>query len=193
MASASSHEMSGVSLLYMVAIDHPIWPHACWVLYLMTVLHAASMLKTHGWNAIYLSLNQTLCKPFWLCLPIMPHTGTKSGGWWRDYFSDHPGLKAKQTDTYAAIWSSAPTACIWLLKHLMQYTLIFADWLIPVNAVPLHWQSAHLVDEIESYCEYLDNMEPRINSNFWWTWMAVISHNKTPSSLMLLWPAKHRY
>ena len=30
MASASSHEVSGVSLPYMVAIDHLIWPHCAW-------------------------------------------------------------------------------------------------------------------------------------------------------------------
>ena len=152
-ASASSHEVSGVSLPYMVAIDHPIWPHAC-VLYLMTVLHAASMLKTHGWNAIYLSLNRTLCKPFWLCSPIMPRAGTKSRGWWRDYFSDHPGLKAKQTDAYTGIGQSAK-AKVYCIKCFESHIhAVGAEDKIAVNAVPPRRQSVRLVDEIENYCEY---------------------------------------
>jgi len=40
-------------------------------------------------------------------LPIMPQTGTNSRGWWRDYFLDHPSLKAKQLGAYMGTGQSA--------------------------------------------------------------------------------------
>jgi len=48
-ASASSHEVSGVSLPYMVAIDHPIWPHPCSLL--SVVFNDRPPCRIHAQNA----------------------------------------------------------------------------------------------------------------------------------------------
>jgi hypothetical protein len=84
----------------------------------------------------------------------MPRAGTKSRGWWRDYFSDHPGLKAKQTDTYTGIGQSAK-AKVYCIKCFESHIhAVGAEDQIAVNAVPPRRQSIRLVDEIENYCEY---------------------------------------
>jgi hypothetical protein len=76
-------------------------------------------------------------------------------GWWRDYFIDHPGLKAKLPDASTGTGSSAKAKVYCSKCFESHVTAVLAEDQLEVNAVPPRRQTVRAVDNIETYCKHL--------------------------------------
>ena len=82
----------------------------------------------------------------------MPKDPTKNQGWWQDYFLDHPGLKAKQSDAYTRTGSSAKAKVYCITCFELHTTAIAAEDQLIVDGEKCHQQSVREISDIQTHC-----------------------------------------
>jgi hypothetical protein len=118
-------------------------------------------------------------------------------GWWRDYFIDHPGLKAKLPDASTGTGSSAKAKVYCLKCFESHVNAVLAEDQVEVDAVPPRRQAVRAVSDIEAHCKsfisFLLGAFPvssthsmEYGSIFQYTRLAAISKNYTSSTSTIL-------
>ena len=98
---------------------------------------------------------QTSCKLSCTHSPTMApnrQSATSNRGWWREYFLDHPGLKAKLPEVFTGTGSSAKAKVYCSKCFENNVSAVLSEDQCEVNAVPPLQQSVCGVPEIERHC-----------------------------------------
>jgi hypothetical protein len=84
-------------------------------------------------------------------VPTQP--SSNNCGWWRDYFIDLPGLKAKLSDASTGTGSSTKSKVYCLKCFESHISAVLVEDRLKVNAVPPLWQAVSAVSDIEAHCK----------------------------------------